>query len=133
MNWPIPDLPTRLKLIGVLILLVGLGTAALIYHQAGNVPSGVFGYDDEGSALYPLMPEDTKKYRHDLELYGGKLNVMMDEFRRWFEGLWHGKALAKIIAFLSLVICLGFFYAAKHLIPPEKAAVHPENDHPGAG
>ena len=41
-----------------------------------------------GWNIYPIMPEDSKLYRHNLEVYGGKLNVIMDDFRRWFVGLW---------------------------------------------
>ena len=60
------------------------------------------------------MPEDSKKYLRDLELYGGKANVLMDQFRRWFMGLWHGKSLAYTIAGITIFISLGTFYVANH-------------------
>ena len=60
------------------------------------------------------MPEDSKKYLRDMELYGGKANVLMDQFRRWFIGLWHGKSLAYTIAVISIFMSLGTFYVASH-------------------
>lgn len=121
MKGKIPDLQTRLKLISVIILLVGLGCAAWIYQRAENVPYGALGYEVLDGTIYPIMPEDSKMYLHNLELYGGKLNVIMDDFRRWFVALWHGKSLAFIIACTTIIISGGFFYAANHLTPPLKS------------
>ncbi len=117
MNWNFSEPPTRLKLIGVLILLVGLGTAAWIYHGADTVPYGALGY--EGG--YPIMPEDSKQYLRSMELYGGKANVLADELRRWLGGLFHGKSLAFIIACTSIIIALGIFYAANHSMLPSES------------
>jgi hypothetical protein len=89
-------------LISAIILLVGLGSSVLIYQQAKNDPYGVLDF------------ENSKLYRHNLEVYGGKFSVIMDDFRRWFLGLWQGKSLAIIIACTSIVIAGGFFYAANH-------------------
>lgn len=115
MNWKFPNKQTWLNLIGAVILVVGLGGAVLIYYRAGNVPYGALGYEDVNGTIYPIMPEDSKIYRHNLELYGGKMNVMMDDFRRWFLGLWHGKSLAFIIGCTTIIISFGFFYAANYL------------------
>jgi hypothetical protein len=112
-------------------LLVGLGSAALIYQGAADTPYGALGYETANGTIYPIMPEDSKMYRHNLELYGGKLNVMMDDFRRWFLGLWHGKSLAVIIACTTIIISYGFFYAANYLIQPLESEVHPENNPDG--
>jgi len=75
------------------------------------------------------MPEDSKQYLRSMELYGGKANVLADELRRWFVGLWHGKSLARIIAVLTILISLGLFYAAKHLPPRLRS----ENNHDATG
>lgn len=127
MNWQIADLSTRLKLISVIILVVGLASAAWIYHRADNVPYGVLGYVNEGGTLYPVMPEDSKQYLRSMELYGGKANVLADQFRRWFVGLWQGKSLALIIACATIITSWGFFYAANHLTPPLKSDRHEDN------
>jgi hypothetical protein len=73
------------------------------------------GYEEAGGTVYPIMPEDSKKYLRDLELYGGKANVIMDELRRWFIGLWHGKSLAFTVACITIFVSFGVFYAANHL------------------
>ncbi len=131
MKWKIPDLPTRLKLISVIVLLVGLGGAAWIYQRAENVPYGALGYVNEGGTLYPVMPEDSKQYLRSMELYGGTANVLADEFRRWFGGLWQGKSLAFILACTTIIISGGFFYAANHLTPPLKSDVRSEDHRDG--
>ncbi len=109
MKLQVPDRPTRLKLLGVIVLMLGLGTAAIIYHSAGNVPYGALGY--EGG--YPIMPEDSKQYLRSMELYGGTANVLADELRRWFVGWFQGKSLAGLIAAATLIISAGLFLAAK--------------------
>jgi hypothetical protein len=133
MNWKILKQRTYLNLISAIILVVGLGSAALIYQRAGNDPYGALGYEVVDGTIYPIMPENSKIYRHNLELYGGKLNVIMDDFRRWFAGLWHGKSLAFIIACTCTIISFGFFYAANYLTQPWKSEVHNENNPGGTG
>ena len=112
MKREIPNLQTRLYLITAIILLAGLGSALLIYLRAGNDLQGVLGYEAAGGHVYPISPEDSKMYIHDLELYGGKLNVLADEFMRWFAGLWHGKSLAFTVACITIVTSLGLFFVA---------------------
>lgn len=133
MNWKILNQRTWLNLISAIILLVGLGSAALIYQRAGNNPHGALGYEDADGVIYPIMPENSKLYRHNLEVYGGKFNVIMDDFRRWFVGLWHGKALGLIIACTTIVISFAFFYAANYLTHPLEFDVHNENNSDGTG
>ncbi len=127
MKGKIPDRQTCLNLIGAIILLVGLGSAVWVYQRAENAPYGALGYEDAGGTLYPIMPEDSKQYLRDLELYGGKANVLADEFRRWFGGLWHGKSLAFILAGTSILISFGFYYAANHLKPRLESNVGNKN------
>jgi hypothetical protein len=128
MNWKILPRRTCLNLFSAIILLVGLGSAALIYQRADNTPYGALGYETADGAIYPIMPEDSKIYRHNLEVYGGKLNVMLDDFRRWFVGLWQGKSLAVILACTAILISYGFFYAANYLTQPLASEVHPDHN-----
>ena len=115
MKSKIVDLYTCLNLISTIILLVGLGSAMLIYRTSENNVSEVIGYDEEGGSVYPIMPGETKKYLRDMELYGGKANVIADEFRRWVAGLWHGKSLAYTVACFAIVTSFGVFYYASRL------------------
>jgi hypothetical protein len=131
MKWKIPDLHTCLNLISAVILLGGLGSAILIYQTVENTPYGALGYEAEGGSVYPIMPEDSKKYLRGLELYGGKANVLMDELRRGFAGLWHGKSLAFTVACLTILISFGVFYSANHLPSRLKSDVHSESNRNG--
>jgi hypothetical protein len=97
-----------LKVISAVILLVGLSGAVVIYHRAGNGPQGVLDF------------ENSKLYRHNLEVIGGKFSVIMDDASRWFFGLWQGKSLAFMIAGITLIISFGLFYAADHVSPRSK-------------
>jgi hypothetical protein len=117
MKLKILSLYTCLNLISVIILLVGLGSAILIYRTAEDTPYGVLGYEEGGGTVYPVMPEDSKQYLRGLELYGGKANVLMDQLRRGFIGLWHGKSLAFTVACITVFISFGVFYTANYLLP----------------
>jgi hypothetical protein len=119
MNWKILHQRTWLNLISTIILLVGLGSSVLIYQSAGNDPYGAVSY------------ENSKMYRHNLEVYGGKFSVIMDDLRRGFLGLWQGKSLAFMLAGATIIISLGFFFAAHHLSQRSKPEAHNENDADG--
>jgi hypothetical protein len=133
MNGKILHQRTWLNLISAMILLVGLSSAALIYQRGGTGPYGASGYESADGTIYPLMPENSKLYRHNLEVYGGKFSVIMDDFSRWFVGLWQGKSLAVIIAFTTIIISFGFFYAANYLAQRLKFEVHGQNNPDGTG
>jgi hypothetical protein len=105
MKRKIPNQQTRFYLVAAIILLVGLSSATVIYLRAENASGG--------DTVFEI--EHSKKYRHDLELIGGKMNVFADEFCRWFEKLWHGKSLACIVACITIFISFGFFFVAYHL------------------
>ncbi len=110
MKWKLGDIRTRLNLLAAIILLAGLGSAALIYLGAGSGSGNELSVGD----IYLVRPEDSKMYRHDLEVYGGKANVLMDEFMRWFSELWHGRQLAFTITCITVVMSLAVFCIARH-------------------
>jgi len=115
MKYKTADLRICINLISAIILLVGLGMAIFIYQTADDDSSGVLGYQIIGGTIYPIMPENTKIYKHDLEVYGGKAAVLADEFRRWFIGLWHGRSLAFTITCITIFISFAGFFTARHL------------------
>ena len=82
----------HLRYIAILICILGLGRALFIYLTAEPTPVSPFGYD----------PFTSKRYIRELELYGGKFNVLAAEFSQWLGGLWHGKSLAFTISGISL-------------------------------
>ncbi len=127
------NLQTRLYLITATILLVGLGSAILIYLTAEDYSESSLGYEMVGGSVYPITPEDSKKYIHDLELYGGKANVLADEFMRWFDGLWHGKSLAFTVASITILVSLGFLLVAGHLPSDSEPDARDEDNRAGTG
>jgi hypothetical protein len=113
MNWKTINLKTRLYFVSAIILLIGLGSSTWIYLLAENNLKRVYGYEIVGSNAYLITPDNSKKYVHDLELYGGKANVLANEFISWFVGLWHGKSLAFTVACITIFISLGIFFVAR--------------------
>jgi len=105
MKWKNTNLQTRLYIITAILLLVGLGSAILIYLKAGDASENILIYEFEHSNMY----------RHNLELYAGKWNVLADEFSRWFDGLWHGRSLAFTVACITIFISFVIFFVAYHL------------------
>ena len=128
MKSKISDPHSYLNLIGAIILLVGIGSAILIYQSVDDDSISVLGYVVGGGSVYSIKPENSKIYLHDLELYGGKAGVLADEFRRWFIGLWQGKTLAFTIAFITVFISFGIFFVARHLPSPLESDVHSESN-----
>jgi len=102
---------TRPYLIPTVILFFGFGAALAIYLTAANKAEDIAGYETEGGYLYPIAPEDSKTYMRNLELFGGKTNVLAREFIQWFSALWHGKSLAFTVAFITILISVGFLLA----------------------
>ena len=105
MNWQTIHPQKRLHLMAALILVVGLGAALAIYLTAEDPV--------ENELIYAF--EHSKKYVRDLELYGGKLNVMANELSRWFDGLWQGTSLAYTVACISLIVSGGIRIVAQYL------------------
>ena len=132
MNWKTTNLQTRLYLISAIILLVGLSSSILIYLTAENDSKSVLGYEIVGDNAYLITPENSKKYLHDLTLYGGKMAVLTDEFSRWFVGLWHGKSLAFTVACITIFISLGFFFVARTAPSDLESDAHDENNRVGS-
>ena len=118
MNWKNANLQKRLYLIAAVILLIGMGSSILIYLAAADAPEDMLIYEFEHSKLY----------RHDLELYGGKMNVLASEFMNWFEGLWHGESLAITVACITAAISLGFLFVAYHLPSDTDSAAHDKDE-----
>ncbi len=118
-------LRTRLYLIGACILLAGLGVGAWVYFSAREGPADALGYEMAGDRVYAISPGESKAYRHDLEVYGGKAALMADDFNRWFESLWQGKSLAYTLATLAAGLALVCFVAAARL-PRDTSLEYPE-------
>lgn len=104
-----------------IILSVGLLGSAIIYLRAENEP-------DVGTA-YQYKLEESKRYVHDLELFGGKANVVASNFRRWFEDLWAGKRLAYTVVWITVITFAAFLFLADRLDPGSHAANSGDGNH----
>jgi hypothetical protein len=115
MKWNTTDPQPYLKLVSFIVLLVGLVGATLIYLAADNDLNNVLGYEIVDGKAYPIMPEDSKAYLGNLQHFGGKQLVLIDELNRWFIGLWHGKTLAFTVTFITIVISFVVLFIANHM------------------
>ncbi|HET6420482.1 MAG TPA: hypothetical protein VFG19_10020 [Geobacteraceae bacterium] len=118
MLWKDLNRQTRLYLVSAAVLLAGLCSAVLIYLTAA----------DSSDGITDNAPEYSKMYTHDLELYGGKANVLAAEFTHWFAGLWHGQTLAFTVACITVLISLGLCFVAYHLYPDLETDVRSEEN-----
>ncbi|HET6515546.1 MAG TPA: hypothetical protein VFG09_10335 [Thermodesulfovibrionales bacterium] len=113
MNRKILHLQRRLYLVPAMILVVGLSSAVVIYLTSEKDGDNVLGYDVGGGYVYENMREDSKTYMRNMELYGGRANVLASELSHWFVGLWHGKSLGLTVACITILIAAGVFFVAK--------------------
>jgi hypothetical protein len=131
MKWVNMNLRTRLHVASCMILLVGLGSAALIYVTAPNESNSAVGYEAADGYAYPIAPENSRIYTHDLELVGGKSAVLANELKLWFVGLWQGKSLAFTVAGISLAVFLAVVFVAQHSQFDTKSDLPVENNRTG--
>jgi len=127
MKWKIKRLRTCLYLSSAVILLVGLVSAVLIYRAALNESTTDSSYEIVGGFVYPAGGGYTKKYVHDLQLYGGNAAILADEFMRWVAGLWHGKSLSYTVAGIAFLLSFGIFVAANNVPSRSRFDVHGED------
>ena len=111
------ELKKRLRLSCLIILVAGLCSAMLIYLVAEDIPDDSLGYVMVNGTVYPLATSDSKKYRREVQRFGGKAALLFDDFGRWFGELWQGKTLAGTVAGISLLISLGIYLFANSLGP----------------
>ena len=127
-------LRTYLYLTSAAILLAGVISAVLVYRAAQNEPTDEAGYQVVGGFIYPNATENSKKYIHDLQLYGGQAAILSDQFMRWFFGLWQGKSLAYTIACIAAIFAFVVFVVARNTPSFLKSSLScKENSSNGAG
>jgi hypothetical protein len=123
MKWGLMTPWERVRVRAIAILAAGLTSSIVIYLAAQPPPGNPLGYD----------PEDTKKYVHDMELYGGKANLLAYGFRQWFGSLWHGRRLAFTVAGLTVIVACAFVFFAAPLPPEPQAEGLPGQKPPDRG
>lgn len=99
-------LQRRLYLLSAAIVSVGVGCACFLYIHAVQA--------EENLAL--TMMTNSKVYRRGLALYGGTLNVVFDDFGRWFDSLWQGRNLAYSVAVIAVLVAGLVFLVARNIV-----------------
>ena len=127
------ELKKRLRLSCLIILVAGLCSAMLIYLVAEDVPDDSLGYVMVNGTVYPLATSDSKKYRREVQRFGGKAALLFDDFNRWFAELWQGKALGTTVAWISILLSLAIYLIANALGPDARSDSQDsrERDDPG--
>jgi hypothetical protein len=97
-------LENALRCCAVAILAAGLCGSVLIWRAQDRMERGNAGAQAGDADLLPSPLEDRRQLR-DLEYYGGKGSVLLEELK---ESL-HGKALAKTLAVVSVLTAAGLF------------------------
>jgi len=101
-------LPARLAAAAAAVFLVGLIAGTILYVTADEVSEDPGGF------------ENTNAYRHQLQRLGGKALVLYDQFDRWFDSLWQGKALGVTVIWIGTVTALGIVVFARLTAPHDK-------------
>ena len=96
-----------LNVAGYAILLAGTLSAAWVYTTAK---------EDKASEAIMAAEQNTKQYEYQMEVLGGKTNLLGNDMRQWFLAQWHGRHLADTLAVLTFVLALGCFFVA-HFVP----------------
>ena len=99
-----------LNTVGVIVLLVGISSAALVYRlgQKSSPTSPTNGGWQDST----LSLTDSKTSTRNIELYGGKVEVLMVKLQDW---LHHPKSMAILIAIISALIAAGCFLVGRYL------------------
>jgi hypothetical protein len=88
---------------GVIILVIGLVSAALLYFLAPEDPNAAAAREI-GSG---------RAYEYNVERIGGTAAVYTGRLNQWLDSLWHGKQLAATVAVLTVVVALLCFLLAR--------------------
>jgi hypothetical protein len=115
------ELKKRLRLSSLIILVAGLCGAMLIYLLAEDIPDDSLGNVIVNGVVYPLATRDSKKYRHEVERFGGKASLLFDDLSRWFAERWQGKTLGTTLAWISILVSLGIYLFANSLGPDARS------------
>lgn len=91
----------RLRIVGVVVLLLGLGGAGVVYWT-GTAPADL--------SADPATARAYKTGERNIEINFGKMGVMMND---WLEDLKDPATQAVIIAAASMLVAGGCFYFAR--------------------
>jgi hypothetical protein len=111
-SWTRENHRTRCLAIARVCVAASLCAAFAIYVAAGQGEPQSSGYLTQGGQVLESASADSKQYLRNMELYGGKANVMAAEARMWLAEMFSGRTLAFTVGGLGLAVGLGFFVLA---------------------
>jgi hypothetical protein len=106
-----------LNLLAGLALLAGWGSAGWIWWSQDRLDRAQAAQAASGTGY--LAPEDSRKYRRDVEIYYGQSGVLLEKWSRWADHWTHGKPLAKLVAASTLLVAGGLFLAGRARAEPQ--------------
>ena len=117
----------QFNVIGWAVLILGLGIASRVYWSGRDplvqpatdpsIASAEGGWQDSS-----LAPGDSKKARRDLELYYGKMSLLIQRWEDLVEALKRPESAALLIATIAALTAAGCFFAARR--PPRTGPPH---------
>lgn len=103
----------RLYLAGTVVMIAALIAAAIIYAMAPAPDSAV--------SMYGIADP---RYQIELQRIGGNAAVLMAQLHQWFDGLWHGTALAYTVAVLGALLAGACFFVGHFFADDEPQDPH---------
>lgn len=100
-----PALRNRFYLSSLASLLFGSTLSLYLYLNA----------DDSIESRVVEEMHNSRAFRHDLEVYGGKMSLLGSQLNDWFAGLWQGRQLAVSVGCISAAIALILFLIGRIL------------------
>ncbi len=98
-----PTLRNRFYLCSLVLLLFGGALSLYLYLRA----------DDSIESRIVEELHNTRAFRHELEVYGGKMSLLGSQMYDWFAGLWQGRQLAVTVGCICAAVSLALFLAAR--------------------
>jgi hypothetical protein len=112
----------RLRLAGLVVLIVAILAAVAVYIAAASQPEGdALAYQIVGGESYAVSSGDSSRELQQLERLGGKTAVLTFKFQRWLASLWHGQRLAYTLVFIGAAVALLCWHIASLIDEPETA------------
>lgn len=90
----------RIRLLTAGILAAGLGAAAILYVRAARAAQ---------AAPFDLEPQDSKSYLRQMEVVGGKANLVASDLRHGIAAAFQGTNLAWTLGILTLLTAALFW------------------------
>ena len=124
------SLGTVVRVLGALVLVFGLTAAVWLYCDATGQPESAPAIDEETGLEGGLHPEDFKGYSRSMEVFGGKIWLMLAALRRALASLGQGRPLAVLVGIGAVAVGVYLLRAGRQPVTPD-ATDRADQDNPG--